>query len=79
MTTREKQLLDILKELRKDKEPSNENMMKQILILLELSVPKKEDKKPDYTPHIKSEMNMIQHERVSKGLGRRRRVKRLIK
>jgi hypothetical protein len=78
MTTRENKLLDVLKELRKDKDPSNDNMMKQILIILELSMPKA-PKKPDYTPQVRETMNTIQHVRVSKGLGRRRMVKRLIK
>lgn len=79
---REKELLKALKELRTDKNPTDDNLIKQILVLLELSTPKKEVKKEvDYTSYLSSRLNNIENERINKGYGYKRKslVKRRIK
>ena len=75
--SKEQILIKVLKALQKEPQ-TTENMIKEVLILLELSLPKKEVKKQqDYTPYIQSKINMIQNDRAAKGLGVRRKPSEL--
>lgn len=68
-------ILNRLKELKKQPE-SDSNLMKQIILLLSLSNPEEKKLPPDDTEYIKSKYSIIQNERVSKGLGRKRTIRR---